>query len=49
MSNFEDIQKALIYLILTKCPFELMHTVSTYPMKDEDANLKVYRDLKKKI
>uniref|UniRef100_I2Q7K8 Sialic acid synthase n=1 Tax=Desulfovibrio sp. U5L TaxID=596152 RepID=I2Q7K8_9BACT len=22
------------------CPFELMHTVSTYPMQDEDANLR---------
>ena len=28
------------------CPFELMHTVSTYPMSDKDANLKCIPMLK---
>ena len=27
-------------------PFELMHTISTYPMKDEDANLRMIKTLK---
>ena len=27
---------------------ELMHTVSTYPMKDEDANLRMIQTLKKR-
>jgi N-acetylneuraminate synthase len=31
------------------CPFELMHTVSTYPMKDEDANLNMIKTLRKKF
>lgn len=30
------------------CPFELMHCVSTYPMKDEDANLKCIETLRGK-
>lgn len=49
MSNFEDIQKAVDIFNSKKCPFELMHTVSTYPMKDEDANLKVIETLRKKF
>ena len=32
-----------------KCPFELMHTVSTYPMKDEDANLMMIKTLQKEF
>ena len=28
------------------CPFELMHTVSTYPMRDEDANLLLIKTLR---
>jgi len=31
------------------CPFELMHTVSTYPMKDSEANLKVISTLKNRF
>ncbi|WP_440650512.1 N-acetylneuraminate synthase family protein [Candidatus Pelagibacter sp. HIMB1495] len=49
MSNFEDIQKAVDIFNSKKCTFELMHTVSTYPMKDEDANLKVIETLRKKF
>ena len=32
-----------------KCSFELMHCVSTYPLKDETANLKFINTLKKKF
>ena len=46
MSNFEDIQKAIDLFKKRNCSFELMHTVSTYPMKSEDANLKVINTLR---
>ena len=49
MSDFVDIQKAVDIFKTANCSFELMHTVSTYPMKDEDANLKVIHTLKKKF
>ncbi len=45
MSTYEDIDKAVDLFRRNKCSFELMHTVSTYPMKDEDANLKMIRVL----
>ena len=47
MSDFSDIQKAVDIFRSANCSFELMHTVSTYPMKDEDANLKVIHTLKR--
>jgi N-acetylneuraminate synthase len=40
MSTHEDIQNAVAIFRDADCPFELMHTVSTYPMDDESANLK---------
>ena len=49
MSDFSDIQKAVDIFNSAECPFELMHTVSTYPMKDEDANLKVIETLRDKF
>ena len=39
MMELEGIDKAVKIFQDAKCPFELMHTVSTYPMNDEDANL----------
>jgi len=39
MSNMEDIEKAVEIFSQAMCPFELMHCVSTYPMRVEDANL----------
>ena len=39
MSTYEDIDRAVDIFKRTKCPFELMHCVSTYPMDDSDANL----------
>lgn len=40
MSSFKEINHAVEIFHNTGCPFELMHCVSTYPMTDEDANLK---------
>jgi N-acetylneuraminate synthase len=48
MSTYDDIQKAVDIFRKANCPFELMHTVSTYPMKTEDANLNVIRTLREK-
>ena len=48
MSTYEDIQTAVDIFRDKNCPFELMHTVSTYPMNDEDANLNVINTLKNK-
>ena len=39
MSTLENIEKAVDIFRFNKCSFELMHTVSTYPMNDKDANL----------
>ncbi len=39
MSTHENIQNAVDIFREANCPFELMHSVSTYPMKDEHANL----------
>ena len=48
MTTYEDIQKAVDIFTEENCPFELMHTVSTYPMKDEMANLKMINTLRNK-
>ena len=39
MSTMDEIGNAVAIFREAGCPFELMHCVSTYPMKDEDANL----------
>ena len=49
MSTYNDIQKAVDIFREESCPFELMHTVSTYPMKIEDANLNVISTLRRKF
>jgi len=49
MSTFEDIENAVNIFKRANCSFELMHTVSTYPMKDEHANLKMINVLKEKF
>ena len=49
MTEYEDIQKAINIFKAANCPFELMHTVSTYPMKDEDANLNMIKTLREKF
>ena len=49
MTIYDDIQSAVDIFRSANCPFELMHTVSTYPMKDEDANLNMIKTLRKKF
>jgi N-acetylneuraminate synthase len=48
MSEMKDIDKAVQIFKKHECSFELMHCVSTYPMKPEDANLKTIESMKKK-
>jgi N-acetylneuraminate synthase len=40
MSTLEEIDEVVAYFRTSGCPFELMHTNSTYPMKESDANLR---------
>ena len=46
MSTYKDIDKAVEIFNIAGCPFELMHTISTYPMRDEDANLNLINSLR---
>ncbi len=48
MSSVKDIDDAVKIFNDNKCDFELMHCVSTYPMKPKDANLLTINSLKKK-
>lgn len=49
MSTMEEIVKAADIFRKKNCPFELMHSNSTYPMPDEEANLKVIVTLREKF
>ena len=49
MSTIKNIDNAVRIFKKFNCKFELMHTVSTYPMKNEDANLITIKKLKKKF
>ncbi len=49
MSTLKDIQDAVEIFEKNKTDFELMHCVSTYPMKPEDANLMTINSLKEKF
>lgn len=46
MSSQKDIDKAIEIFKNNNCSYELMHCVSTYPMKPEDANLVTIKHLK---
>ena len=46
MSTMEEVGKAVNIFRKNNCPFELMHTNSTYPMRNEDANLNVIKTLR---
>jgi N-acetylneuraminate synthase len=48
MSYYEEIDKAVDIFKKYNCPFELMHTNSTYPMKRVEANLLLMDNLRKK-
>ena len=49
MTTYDDIQTAVDIFRKADCSFELMHTVSTYPMKDKDANLNMIKTLREKF
>jgi N-acetylneuraminate synthase len=49
MSTMKEIEKAVRIFRKAKCPFELLHTNSSYPMKDNEANLKLIPVLRKKF
>ena len=48
MSTLEEIDEVVKIFKDSNCPFELMHCNSTYPMKDEDANLRCIPMLKER-
>ena len=48
MSTIEEIDEVVKIFKDANCPFELMHCNSTYPMKDEDANLRCIPMLKER-
>jgi N-acetylneuraminate synthase len=48
MSTTQNIDDAVNIFKKHSCPFELMHCVSTYPMKPEDANLLTIQKLKER-
>ena len=49
MSTLNEIEKAVKIFKKYKCPFELMHSHSAYPMPLKEANLKVIETLRKKF
>lgn len=49
MSTLQDIEEAVKIFREEDCEFELMHSVSTYPMKAEHANLLTIKDLKNRF
>lgn len=48
MSTLEEIYAAVEVFRKANCPFELMHCNSTYPMKNEDANLAMMQTLRER-
>lgn len=46
MATLEEIDEIVAFFRKHDCPFELMHCNSTYPMRDEDANLRCIPMLK---
>ena len=48
MSTLEEIDEVVKIFKDANCPFEIMHCNSTYPMKDEDANLRCIPMLKER-
>lgn len=49
MSTMKEIQSAVNIFKKHKCPFELMHSHSAYPMPRDEANLKVINTLQNKF
>ena len=49
MSDYKIIENAINIFNKENCPYELMHTVSAYPCKEEDLNLNIISKLKEKF
>ena len=49
MSTIDQIRKAVEIFKQHNCPFELMHSTSTYPMKLEEANIRCIETLRKEF
>ena len=49
MTNLKDIENAVKIFKKAKCPFVVLHCVSTYPCPEETLNLNVIRTLAKKF
>ena len=49
MSTIEDINNAVDIFRAANCSFELMHCISTYPMKEENANLNSIHTLREQF
>ena len=49
MSTLEEIERVVHIFEEAECPHEVMHCVSTYPMRDVDANLRVIDTLRAKF
>lgn len=49
MSTYEDIDNAVRIFREADCPFELMHTISTFPMNVANANLNLINTLRTKF
>ena len=46
MHSLDEIDIVVNKFVISNCPFELMHTVSTYPTNDNDANLRMIQTLR---
>jgi N-acetylneuraminate synthase len=49
MATYSEIQSAVDIFRSENCSFELMHTISTYPMESKNANLKMINTLEDKF
>ena len=49
MSTMEEIEKAVDIFRRAECPFELMHCNASYPIKDEEANIRMIPELRKRF
>lgn len=49
MSTLDEIAKVVEIFKAAKCPFELMQATSTYPMKNEEANIKAIPALRERF
>lgn len=49
MSTMEEIEKAVDIFRQVECPFELMHCNASYPIKDEEANIRMIPELRKRF